>query len=230
MFGKKKTEKKSTSKKQADAKKSVNKKTQKAKGGEILPLASASKLSFATPSAASNAGRNAADFLYIANEAHYDQVIERIKDVKKTLWIGTADIKDLYVEDGRGSKPLLEVLSDLAKRGVEIRLIHAKEPGPAFRQDFDKYPALIDGMERVLCPRVHFKIIVFDLKSAYVGSANLTGAGLGMKGENTRNFEAGVLSSNKDLVKNAAEQFDSVWMGAHCKGCRRKEFCGDPIA
>lgn len=188
MFGKKKTEKKSTSKKQADAKKSVNKKTQKAKGGEILPLAPASKLSFATPSAASNAGRNAADFLYIANEAHYDQVIERIKDVKKTLWIGTADIKDLYVKDGRGTKPLLEVLSDLAKRGVEIRLIHAKEPGPAFRQDFDKYPALIDGMERVLCPRVHFKIIVFDLKTAYVGSANLTGAGLGMKGENTRNF------------------------------------------
>ncbi|MBS7295884.1 MAG: phosphatidylserine synthase [Treponema sp.] len=110
-----------------------------------------------------------------------------------------------------------------------MRLIHAKEPGPAFSQDFDKYPALIDGMERVLCPRVHFKIIVFDLKTAYVGSANLTGAGLGMKGEKTRNFEAGVLSSNKDFVKNTAEQFDSVWMGAHCKGCKRKEFCGDPI-
>lgn len=169
------------------------------------------------------------EFQYIANDNHYDKVIDRIKDCKKTLWIGTADIKDLYVKDGRGTKPLLEVLSDLAKRGVEIRLIHAKEPGPAFRQDFDKYPALIDGMERVLCPRVHFKIIIFDLKTAYVGSANLTGAGLGMKGENTRNFEAGVLSSNKNFVKNAAEQFDSVWMGAHCKGCRRKKFCGDPI-
>ena len=169
------------------------------------------------------------EFQYIANEDHYDKVIEKIKDCTKTLWIGTADIKDLYVKDGRGTKPLLEVLSDLAKRGVEIRLIHAKEPGPAFRQDFDKYPDLIDGMERVLCPRVHFKIIVFDLKTAYVGSANLTGAGLGMKGEKARNFEAGVLSSNKDFVKNAAEQFDSVWMGAHCKGCRRKEFCVDPI-
>ena len=149
---------------------------------------------------------------YIANDAHYDQVIKRIKDVKKTLWIGTADIKDLYVKDGRGTKPLLEVLSDLVKKGVAIRLIHAKEPGPAFRQDFDKYPALIEGMERVLCPRVHFKIIIFDLKMAYVGSANLTGAGIGMKGENTRNFEAGILSTNKDFVKNAAEQFDSVWI------------------
>ena len=116
------------------------------------------------------------------------------------------------IQANSNTKPLLEVLSDLAKRGVEIRLIHAKEPGPAFRQDFDKYPALIDGMERVLCPRVHFKIIVFDLKTAYVGSANLTGAGLGMKGKNTRNFEADVLSSNKDFVKNAAEQFDNVWI------------------
>ena len=169
------------------------------------------------------------EFTYISNESHYEKVIERIKTVKKTLWIGTADIKDLYVKDSRGNKPLLEVLSELAERGVEIRLIHAKEPGPAFREDFDKYPNLIEGMERVLCPRVHFKIIIFDLKTAYVGSANLTGAGLGMKSENTRNFEAGILSSNKDFVKSAAGQFDEVWMGAHCKSCKRKQFCGDPI-
>ena len=169
------------------------------------------------------------EFQYIANEDHYDLVIEKIKSVKKTLWIGTADIKDLYVKSGVSTKPLLEILSDLAKSGVEIRLIHAKEPGKAFREDFDKYPILIEGMERVICPRVHFKIIIFDLKTAYVGSANLTGAGLGMKGSNTRNFEAGVLSSNKEFVKQASQQFDQVWMGAHCKDCKRKQYCGDPI-
>lgn len=169
------------------------------------------------------------EFQYITNEDHYDLVIEKIKSVKKTLWIGTADIKDLYVKSGRITKPLLEILSDLAKSGVEIRLIHAKEPGKAFREDFDKYPILIEGMERIICPRVHFKIIIFDLKTAYVGSANLTGAGLGMKGSNTRNFEAGVLSSNKEFVKQASQQFDQVWMGAHCKDCKRKQYCGDPI-
>lgn len=169
------------------------------------------------------------EFQYIANEDHYDLVIDKIKSVKKTLWIGTADIKDLYVKSGRSTKPLLEILSELAKSGVEIRLIHAKEPGKAFREDFDKYPILIEGMERIICPRVHFKIIIFDLKTAYVGSANLTGAGLGMKGSNTRNFEAGVLSSNKEFVKQASQQFDQVWMGAHCKDCKRKQYCGDPI-
>lgn len=181
------------------------------------------------PASTGSIPETSSEFTYISNESHYEQVIERIKTVKKTLWIGTADIKDLYVKDSRGNKPLLEVLSELAERGVEIRLIHAKEPGPAFREDFDKYLNLIEGMERVLCPRVHFKIIIFDLKTAYVGSANLTGAGLGMKSENTRNFEAGILSSNKDFVKSAAGQFDEVWMGAHCKSCKRKQFCEDPI-
>ena len=226
MFGKKKTTEKKASVKNTGGKKI---KGEKSPSLQTPRPSSRPAVSSASPIPKGAAPKTPDDFLFISNEAHYDQVIERIKTVKKTLWIGTADIKDLYVKDGRDTKPLLEVLSDLAKRGVAIRLIHAKEPGPAFREDFDKYPALIEGMERVLCPRVHFKIIIFDLKTAYVGSANLTGAGLGMKGENTRNFEAGVLSSNRDFVKKATTQFDNVWMGAHCQNCKRKKFCGDPI-
>ena len=166
---------------------------------------------------------------FISNADHYQQVVERMQDVRKLLWIGTSDIKDLYVMEGQGTKPLLGVLSDLVARGVEVRLIHAKEPGPAFREDFDQYPNLIDGMERVLCPRVHFKIIIFDLNTAYIGSANLTGAGLGMKGESTRNFEAGILTTDPEQVEKAIQQFDAVWMGSFCQACRRKDFCPDPI-
>ena len=60
---------------------------------------------------------------------------------------------------------------------VNVRLLHAKEPGPVFREEFDRYPSLITGLERALCHRVHFKIFVFDGKEAYIGSANLTGPG-----------------------------------------------------
>lgn len=164
---------------------------------------------------------------YIADSAHYSEVVSRVAGVRKSIWIGTADIKDLYVKKGDSTVPLLEVLAQLAGRGVEIRLIHAKEPGPAFREDFDKYPALFTGMERVLCPRVHFKMMIFDYETAYIGSANLTGAGIGMKSDRNRNFEAGILTNDPPLVDAAADQFDKVWMGAHCKTCGRKEFCTD---
>ena len=104
-----------------------------------------------------------------------------------------------------------------------------KEPGPNFREDFDKYPVLYDRLERVLCPRVHFKMLVFDGKEVYVGSANLTGAGIGMKAETTRNFEAGILTDDTEIIEQAMNQFDDVWIGKHCKKCKRREFCPDPI-
>ena len=114
---------------------------------------------------------------YIADESHYKEVLMLVSQAMRTVWIGTADIKDLYVDD----KPFLALLASLLKKGVEVRLIHAKEPGTAWREDHERHPILYDGMERVLCPRVHFKLIIIDSNIAYVGSANLTGAGMGMR-------------------------------------------------
>lgn len=166
---------------------------------------------------------------YIADRDHYTEVLSRCEMVKHDLWIGTADLKDLYVKGGRDVVPFLSVLDKLVKRGVEVRLLHAKEPGENFRADFDKYPGLWSRMERKLCPRVHFKIMVFDCSVVYIGSANLTGAGIGMKGEGNRNFEAGILTDDPMLVDAAANHIDSVWQGAHCKKCRRKDFCTDCV-
>lgn len=167
---------------------------------------------------------------YIHDEEHYSEVLLRVRDVKSTLWIGTADIKDVFVLHGKKALPFLKELADLVEKGVNVRLIHAKEPGPNFRADFDRFPALLTGLERVLCPRVHFKMLIFDLQTAYIGSANLTGAGIGMKSDGKRNFEAGIWTNDPELVSAAASQFDSVWIGQRCDTCRRKSFCGDSIA
>ena len=50
---------------------------------------------------------------YIADEAHFKEVIARVPNVKRSLWIGTADIKDLYV----GDRPFLGILADLISKG-----------------------------------------------------------------------------------------------------------------
>ena len=167
---------------------------------------------------------------FISNTDHYKEVLSRVQTVKHTLWIGTADIKDLYVDVGKEKKPFLGLIAQLIRRGVEVRLIHAKEPGPNFREDFDRYPVLFDRLERALCPRVHFKILVFDSKEVYVGSANLTGAGIGMKGADKRNFEAGILTDDPVILEKAMNLFDNVWIGKHCKTCQRRDVCPDPIA
>ena len=167
---------------------------------------------------------------FISDISHYDIVLNLAIQAKHSLWIGTADIKDLYVIQGKAEKPFLDILSELLGKGVEVRLIHAKEPGPNFREDFDRYPRLAKMLERVMCPRVHFKIIVIDQKICYVGSANLTGAGMGMKSPYRRNFEAGIITDASDIVNAAIEEFDKVWRGGECKKCQRHKYCPDPIA
>ena len=52
---------------------------------------------------------------YIANESHYNDVLTALSKVKHHLWIGTADIKDLYVEE----RLFLGLLADLIKKGKE---------------------------------------------------------------------------------------------------------------
>ena len=83
---------------------------------------------------------------YIADENHYKEVVSLVSKAKQTVWIGTADIKDLYVDD----KPFFAMLAGLLKKGVEVRLIHAKEPETAWREAHEKHPILYDGMERGL--------------------------------------------------------------------------------
>jgi len=165
---------------------------------------------------------------FVANREIYEQVVCRaIPEARRFLWLGTADLKDLHVHKQGRMVPFLEVLSDLVGRNVEVRLLHAKEPGPVFRRDFDRYPSLHKGLERMLCPRVHLKCAVVDGDCAYMGSANLTGAGVGAKSARRRNFESGILTTDREIVGRIMEQFDEIWRGSHCPECDRKEFCDE---
>ena len=78
-------------------------------------------------------------FELLTNREIYEKVIcEYIPRTKMFLWLATADLKDLHVDKQGEMVPFLEMLSDLVTKHVEVRLLHAKEPGPAFRRDFDK--------------------------------------------------------------------------------------------
>ena len=165
---------------------------------------------------------------FITDREIYERVLqEQVPKAQDFVWIGTSDIKDLHVDSNRRMVPFLKVLSGLIKNHVSIRLIHAKEPGKRFRDDFDKYPNLISGMERLLCPRVHFKCVIVDGRFAYSGSANLTGAGMGAKSPKRRNFESGIITTDTKFIEPIMTQFDAVWMGQFCPDCQRKDYCAD---
>lgn len=59
---------------------------------------------------------------YIRDAEHYALLTEQLDQVKETLWIGTADLKDLYVKESGRTVPFLALLEDKIKKGVSIRL------------------------------------------------------------------------------------------------------------
>ncbi|SEM33473.1 PLD-like domain-containing protein [Stigmatella aurantiaca] len=157
-------------------------------------------------------------------------VLGKLAHARESVWVATANVKAMFVEQGGQFAPVLELFDRLAARGVALRLLHAELPSRPFREAFDARSRLVrGGLELKVCPRVHFKAVVVDGAWAYVGSANLTGAGLGAKGEDVRNFELGFVTEDFDVIDRVTALYAAVWDGAECRGCRLKAVCPDPI-
>ena len=177
----------------------------------------------------------------LSDRDHYEQVVQAVLQAEHSVWIATANLKELMVEDPnavpgrrrgrRGSyRSVLEAFAESAERGVELRLLHASMPSRPFRKSFDAQPKLVaGGIEMRMCPRVHLKTVVVDARLAYLGSANWTGAGLGAKGDGRRNFEMGIVTSDEQIIDEVQARYDRIWRGAECADCRLREECEMPL-
>jgi phosphatidylserine/phosphatidylglycerophosphate/cardiolipin synthase-like enzyme len=157
-------------------------------------------------------------------------VLDRLAHARESVWIATANVKAMFVEQDGRFDSVLSLFRTLAARRVELRLLHAELPSRPFRRAFDRLPSLVGGgLELKICPRVHFKCVLVDGAWVYVGSANLTGAGLGAKHADARNFELGLLTEDFEVIDRVKALFQAVWSGAECGTCRLRSVCPDPI-
>jgi len=175
----------------------------------------------------------------VLNAEHLAAVLdEAVEKAKHRLFIATANVKNLYVPPPADKSPsrrtrrpsaksILDVFDGLAKRTVEVRLLHSGIPSAPFLE------SLKESMPRTLtmrrCPRVHVKAVIVDGRWMYLGSANLTGAGLGAKSTRRRNFEAGIWTDQSPLIDPVADMLESIWEATLCADCGRKAHCPEPL-
>ncbi len=179
----------------------------------------------------------------IGGRGHYERVIGAIRDAHTSVWIATANTKELMVEDSR-ARPgrrrshrgsayvsILALLDELSIKGVELRLLHAELPSGPFREELAQHPRLVaGGLALRRCPRVHMKAVIVDGELLYLGSANWTGAGLGAKGSGRRNFELGMVTGDAQLLDQVQALYEHVWSGGECEGCKLHDECPGPLS
>lgn len=187
------------------------------------------------------------DLSFVSGLGHYQTVIRAVREARTSVWIATANLKGLMVEDPRwfsrhrrvgrpAYRSIVEIFDELAMAGVELRLLHATPASRAFRQEMARHPRLKQGsggarggFEMRLCPRVHLKAVMVDGAFLYLGSANFTGAGLGAKGAGRRNFELGFVTDDALLLDEVQELFDRIWRGSECAACKLRQECPRPL-
>lgn len=175
----------------------------------------------------------------VVDGAHYTHVTLALAGARTSVWIATANVKQLMIEAPIGTRarargryvPILDTLQSLCDRGVQVRLLHAAPPSGPFRQELAGRTGRLTApaFEMRACPRVHLKMVAVDGAHLYLGSANFTGAGLGAKGEGRRNFEMGIVTDDEWLLDEAQGRFERIWRGTECKGCRLRKQCPKPI-
>jgi phosphatidylserine/phosphatidylglycerophosphate/cardiolipin synthase-like enzyme len=178
----------------------------------------------------------------LSGKAHYDAVIGPLSEAKRSLWIATANLKELMIEDARlvpgrrrargrnAYRSVLALFDELSERGVELRILHARLPSQPFRDELDRHPRLFrGGLVLRMCPRVHMKTVIVDGARMYLGSANWTGAGLGAKGEHRRNFELGIVTDDEAWIDEVQGLYEHIWRGRACQQCRLRDVCEAPL-
>jgi phosphatidylserine/phosphatidylglycerophosphate/cardiolipin synthase-like enzyme len=170
---------------------------------------------------------------------HYERVTKAIAGARTSVWIATANVKQLLVEAPIGTRdrargrfvPILDTVQSLCDRGVQVRLLHAAPPSRPFREELARRAQRLvpPRFEIRACPRVHLKMIAIDGALLYLGSANFTGAGLGAKGDRRRNFEMGIVTDDDWMLDAAQERYDRIWRGVECGGCALRRQCPAPL-
>ena len=152
-------------------------------------------------------------FSYVADEEHYTEVFKRMTEVKRSLKIATANLKNFSVsiETDEGDKKLrlCEFFMSLVERGVHVQIVCMK-PFGFYNYSMENCPQLLDNplFELRYNGRNHMKIFIFDDECAYFGSANITKAALGKRVK--RNHEAGMLVRGQ-MLQAPLSRFDKSW-------------------
>ena len=148
---------------------------------------------------------------YIKDSEHENIIRKHLYSVKKSLYIATGNFKKGKLDGNYFSS----ILDEIAQKGKKV-IIKCMNPH-GHEKEKHKFKLIV-------CKRNHMKLFIFDEKVMYIGSANLTEAAIGRNEDSQKafNHEAGILTTEPALIKQALRHFEQIGTEEECKNCKIK--------
>ena len=171
----------------------------------------------------------------LITESHYVEVIERICAARSSIKIMTGDFKRFKLKptakQGKNyndGTPFIKHLMEKAGKGISVHIICSR-PSKSFKEEYDALYEKIkpENFRIYFCERNHSKVVIVDNKVAYVGSANVTPAGLAQGVMSPGNFEVGILTENHQFISQLNTMFSKIMNGDYCYNCHLANKCAE---
>ncbi|MBD3230755.1 MAG: hypothetical protein GF329_21430 [Candidatus Lokiarchaeota archaeon] len=146
-----------------------------------------------------------------------NQILNGIIKAKKNLLIGSFSFQNIRIKLQNRYIKFSRILGNLIQKGVAVYIL--SQPGACRSSIIRELKQLYGDNKNLMirsCSRVHLKTIIIDLKIAYIGSANITGHGLGTRSKSKRNFELGFITTKTDVISKVARNFLDILNGNYC--------------
>jgi|GEM_PF-1682475 excisionase family DNA binding protein len=169
----------------------------------------------------------------LITENFYQEVIERVCKAKSSIKIMTGHFKRFNLKPTKkqgknynDGTPFINFLKQKAEQGVSVEIVCSK-PSPNIIEAWDLCSRKLKSgvFNMTYCIRNHAKVVIIDDKIAYIGSANLTPAGLGQPYDSPGNFEVGVITKDPKAMDYLVELFYKIVDADFCPGCHRANQC-----
>ena len=166
-------------------------------------------------------------------ENRYEEVIERICAAKSSIKIMTGDFKRFKLKptakQGKNyndGTPFIKHLMEKTGKGISVQIICSR-PSKSFKEEYEELYEKIKpkNLSIYFCERNHSKVVIVDNKVAYVGSANVTPAGLAQGIMSPGNFEIGILTENHQFISQLNTLFSKIMNGDYCYNCHLANKC-----
>ncbi len=147
------------------------------------------------------------NYTILIDQDYYGELIKWLPRANSSVYVIMFVMKYDPKDPGDPVNTLLDILINLSKRGVDIKIVVDDETKRSYPETISYLLQhnISVKLDESSARTTHTKLVIIDKKIVFLGSHNWTQSAL------TRNHEVSVMVIDRNVAENLYRYFDSIW-------------------